>query len=87
MINLIADKGTHLSEHDGLNTGEKWATLGKGELGIGVADPDLERVVLRAIITDEKCIGYAVPIEIHSRIATRVVMRQSGPEKGASSTS
>ena len=22
-INLIADKGTHLSEHDGLNTGEK----------------------------------------------------------------
>jgi len=30
--------------------------LGKGELGIGVADPDLERLVPRAIITDEKYI-------------------------------
>jgi len=28
--------------------------LGKGELGIGVADPDLERLVLRVIIADEK---------------------------------
>ena len=28
--------------------------MGKGELGIGVADPDLERLVPRAIIADEK---------------------------------
>ena len=37
-INLIEDKGTHISEHDRLSAGGKWTTLCKGELGIGVAD-------------------------------------------------
>ena len=40
--NVTVDESTHVCEHDGLSTGGKRPTLGEGEPGIGVTDPNLE---------------------------------------------
>ena len=49
-----------------MSTGKR-SSLGKGEPGIGVTDPDLERRLPRAIITDEEYI-YAIRSDTRSRI-------------------
>jgi hypothetical protein len=51
-----AHKRTHISENNGLSTGGKRATLRKGEVAIGITDPDLEGFLPKAVITDEEYI-------------------------------
>ena len=65
--NVTTDKSTHVSEHNGLSTGGKWPTLGKGKPGTGVTDPDLERLLPRAIIADKEYI-YEIRSDTTSRI-------------------
>jgi hypothetical protein len=50
--NLAVNESTHISEHDGLSPGGKRATLCQGEPCTRTADPDLERFLPMAIITD-----------------------------------
>ena len=65
--NVTVDESTQVSEHDRLSTGGKRPTLGKGEPDIGVTDPDLERLLPRAIITDEEYI-YEIRSDTRSRV-------------------
>jgi len=65
--NVTVDESTQVSEHDRLSTGGKRPTLGKGEPDIGVTDPDLERLLARAIITDEEYI-YEIRSDTRSRV-------------------
>jgi len=65
--NVTVDESTQVSEHDRLSTGGKRPTLGKGEPDIGATDPDLERLLPRAIITDEEYI-YEIRSDTRSRV-------------------
>jgi len=60
-----------------LSTGGKRPTLGKGEPGIGVTDPDLEILLPRVIITDEEYI-----YEIRAGTSTRSRVQKPGMRAG-----
>jgi hypothetical protein len=52
----MANDSTHISENNRLGASGKLATLCKGELCVGIADPDLEGFLSATFIADEEYI-------------------------------